>query len=248
MPVIASTNGGGTGVTAPAQSAPQFTAPRAMPQLQLVNDPEIVVEYEVSKIGPSGLKSVEVWITRDGGATWMSYAEEEAPSQITNGGKYQRTLKLPEDGVYGISLVVKSKAGLGRPAPRAGDIPELLVELDTLPPEGTLLPPVPDQKNRNTLILSWTAKDRNLGPTPITLEWAETAAGPWQLIAANLQNNPGRFPWALPASMPSHVYLKMTIRDAAGNTGVAVTDRPQLVDVSEPEGRLIRVTPLNKKQ
>jgi hypothetical protein len=107
---------------------------------------------------------------------------------------------------------------------------------------------VPDQKNRNTLILSWTAKDRNLGPTPIKLEWAETATGPWQLIAANLQNNPGRFPWALPTSMPSHVYLKMTISDAAGNVGVAVTDRPQLVDVSEPEGRLIRVTPLNKKQ
>jgi hypothetical protein len=247
MAVIATTNSGGPSAATQPTTNLQPAHPRTMPDLQLVNDPEIVLEYKVSNIGPSGLKSIEVWITRDGGATWTSYAEEETPALIANGGTYQRTLKLPEDGVYGISLVVKSKAGLGRPAPRAGDVPEMLVELDTVPPEGTLLPPVPDPKTRNTLNLSWTAKDRNLSDTPITLEWAETPTGPWQMIAANWRNS-GRYPWTLPQSMPSHVYLKMTIRDAAGNVGVAVTDRPQLVDVSEPEGRLIRVTPLNKKQ
>ena len=243
MQVIATTNNAAT--YAPAQAAPNLQ-PRGMPQLQLVNDPEIVLEFEVSKVGPSGLKSIEVWVTRDGGASWTSYAEEESPSQITSGGKYERRLKLPEDGVYGISLVVKSKAGLGRPAPRAGEIPEMLVELDTVPPEGTLLPPVPDAQKPNTLILGWTANDRNLGKTPITLEWADAPSGSWQPIAANLPNT-GQYSWKLPATIPSHVYLKMTICDAAGNVGVAVTDRPQLVDVSEPQRRLIRVTPLNKR-
>jgi hypothetical protein len=246
MQVIASTNNSAAGTAPALPNSGQPTAPRGMPQLQLVNDPEIVLEYEISKIGPSGLKSVEVWITRDGGASWLCYAEEESPAQITSGGKYQRTLRLPEDGVYGISLVVKSKAGLGRPAPRAGEVPEMLVELDTVPPEGSLLPPVPDPQKRNTLTLIWTAKDRNLGSNPITLEWAESPTSPWQTIATN-QPNTGRYAWTLPASIPSHVYLRMTIRDAAGNVGVAVTDRPQLVDVSEPEGRLLRVTPLNKR-
>ena len=103
-----------------------------------------------------------------------------------------------------------------------------------------------DSQRRDCLVLSWIAKDRNLGATPITLEWSERPTGPWQPIAANLPNT-GRHPWHLPPSLPSHVYLKMTVRDTAGNMAVAVTREPQLVDLSEPEGRLLRVTTANKK-
>jgi hypothetical protein len=247
MQAIASTSDGTQNPALPAPPSAPPVQPRGLPPLQIVNDSEIVLEYEVSKVGPSGLKTVEVWVTRDGGASWRLFAEDPEAAQMSNGGKYLRTLKLPEDGVYGISLVVKSKAGLGRPAPRPGDAPEMLVELDTLPPEGTLLPPVPDAQKRNTLILAWTAKDRNLGATPITLEWAEQPTGPWQSIAVNLPNTE-RYSWTLPPALPSHVYLKMMVKDTAGNVGVAVTRDAQLVDLSEPEGRLIRVTPANKRQ
>jgi hypothetical protein len=243
---IASTSDMSQGSPVPAQQ-PAAAANRSLPQLQVVNEPEIEVEYEVSKVGPSGLGKVEVWITRDAGANWVRFAEDPEASQATTAGKYKRTLMLPGEGVYGISLVVKSKAGMGKAAPRSGDIPEMLVEVDTTPPEAQLLPLMPDPQRRDTLILSWTAKDRNLGPAPITLEWAERPTGPWQPIATGLQNT-GPFAWHLPPSLPSHVYLKLTVRDTAGNVAVAVTRDPQLVDLSEPEGRLIRVAPVNKKQ
>jgi hypothetical protein len=217
-----------------------------MPELQLVNEPEVVLEYQVSNVGPSGVGKVEVWITKDGGTNWMRFAEDPEASQATNGGQYQRTLPLPGEGVYGISLVVKSKAGMGRPGPRPGDVPEMLLEVDTTPPDAQLHPLLPDPQQRDTILLSWTAKDKNLATTPITLEWAERPAGPWQPIAANVQNT-GRHPWRLPHNLPSHVYLKLTVRDGVGNTAVAVTREAQLVDLSEPEGRLLRVTPASKK-
>jgi len=248
MQAIASTSDAAPGSPRQAQAATQPNQSRSMPPLQLVNDPEIILEYEVQKVGPSGLKSVEVWLTRDGGASWQIFAEDDKAAEMTSGGKYVRTLRLPQDGVYGLSLVVKSKAGLGRPAPRAGELPEMLVEVDTVAPEGTLYSPTPDTSNRNTLILSWIAKDRNLGKTPITLEWAEQPSGAWQPIATN-QPNSGSYAWKLPPALPSHVYLKMTMRDEAGNVGVAVTSQPQLVDLSEPEGHITRVTTTaNKKQ
>src|SRR5262249_3490496 len=147
------------------------------------------------------------------------------------GGKYQRTLMLPGEGVYGISLVVRSKAGMGRPAPRPGDAPEMLVEVDTTPPEAQLLPLQPDTQRRDTVQLSWIAKDRNLHERPVTLEWAERPVGPWQLIAAKLPIT-GRFAWQLPPSLPSHVYLRLSVQDSAGNVAVALTRDPQLVDLS----------------
>ena len=249
MVAIASSADASQGSPVPVQM-PNHTQPRSMPAVQIVNEPEIVVDYEVSKIGPSGLGKIEVWITRDTGATWTRFAEDPDANQATTGGQYKRTLTLPGQGVYGISLVVKSKAGIGKPAPRAGDIPEMLVEVDTTPPEAQLLELVPDPQRRDTVILSWVATDRNLAPNPVTLEWAANATGPWQIIAANLPNtlqNSGRFPWLLPKSLPSHVYLKLTVRDTAGNEAVAVTREPQLVDLSEPEGRLVRVMPANKR-
>jgi hypothetical protein len=249
MVAIASSADGSQGSPVPVQM-PNQASPRSMPAVQVVNEPEIVVEYELSKVGPSGLSKIEVWITRDRGANWERFAEDRDANQATAGGRYQRTLPLPGEGVYGISLVVKSKAGIGKPAPRAGDIPEMLVEVDTTPPEAKLLELMPDPQRRDTVILSWVATDRNLAPNPVTLDWAEKAAGPWQTIAANLPNsqqNSGRYPWLLPKTLPSHVYLKLTVRDTAGNEAVAVTREPQLVDLSEPEGRLVRVMPANKR-
>jgi hypothetical protein len=219
---------------------------RALPTLQVVNDPEIVLEYEVSKIGPSGLSKIEVWLTRDNGGTWTRFAEDPDVNQSTVAGQYKRTLMLPGEGVFGIRLIVQSKAGIGKQPPRSGDLPEMLVQVDTTPPKATLFEPVPDPQHPSTMLLSWKVTDDNLAATPITLEWAEKSTGPWQVIAGNLPNN-GRHPWSLPRNLPSHVYLRLTARDTAGNEAVAVSRDPQLVDLTEPEGRLVRITPASKR-
>jgi hypothetical protein len=243
--IVATSKDNSQGSPVPAPVAP-LAGNRQLPPLQLINDREIMLEYEVSKVGPSGLGSVEVWITRDGGMKWDKFATDPDAPGFTTGGKYQRTLELPGDGVYGITLVVRNTVGLGKPPPRSGDAPDMLIEVDTIPPEAALRKPMPDPAKRDSMLLTWTATDRNLGANPITLEWAEQQQGPWYTIRADLPNT-GRYSWQLPAKMPSHVFLKLTVRDNAGNVAVALTEQAQLIDVSEPEVHLIRVAPVSRK-
>jgi hypothetical protein len=89
-------------------------------------------------------------------------------------------------------------------------------------------------------VLTWTARDDNLAPNPITLQWAERKGGTWHTVAANLPNS-GRHVWTLPSNLPDRVYLRVIARDTAGNEGVAETPEPQLVDLSEPEGVILGV-------
>jgi hypothetical protein len=192
-------------------------------------------------VGPSGVASVELWWTKNDGQDWDKYAFDDQIKAPVTGGKYQRTLELPGDGLYGFALVVRSPAGRGRAAPRPGDVPEVRIEVDTIPPVAQLYAPQADAKNPDSLLLTWLAKDQNLSQNPVTLEWSENRNGPWHPIASNAPNT-GRHVWSLPEHRPVEVYLRLKVRDTAGNEGVAVTAEPQNVDLSEPEGRIVNIS------
>ena len=208
-----------------------------------MNRPEVVLKYELAKVGKSGIGSVDLWLTQDDGQTWTRYADDPDAKGSTQNSVNQRTVELDGPGVYGFILVVKSRAGLGKAPPKAGDVPDIRVEVDTTPPLAQLFAPSPDtdQQRPNALVLKWVAKDDNLHPNPIVLEWAEQREGPWNNIAGPIPNV-GRYSWQLPDRLPVAVYMRLRVRDLAGNESVAVTPEPQLVDLSEPEGKLIDVT------
>ncbi|MCI0639172.1 MAG: hypothetical protein L0Y72_07950 [Gemmataceae bacterium] len=250
----------GNGWTPPAQGAvdpnvrlvadsganPPSTPPIApvskkpLPTVQYVNQTEVTLEYELAKVGPSGVGSVDLWWTQNDGHSWERFAEDPEIKGTTKSGRHKRTLDLPGDGLYGFALVVKSAAGLGKAPPRAGDAPEIRIEVDTSQPVAQLFSPTPDPDRPNALLLKWAVRDNNLTVTPITLEWAERREGPWNVIVANAGNTQ-KHSWQLPEKLPVQVFLRLRARDAAGNEGVAVTTEPQLVDLSEPEGRLVNV-------
>src|SRR5262249_29465598 len=107
----------------PTSSAPVQKTP--LPPLQYVNHPRVLLEYELNKVGPSGIGKVELWYTTNDGQSWELCADDPRVEGATNGGRHQRAIDLPGDGVYGFHLVVKSRAGLGKPPPRAGDPPQI---------------------------------------------------------------------------------------------------------------------------
>jgi hypothetical protein len=243
--LAATTDNAVTTTTAPPRAGPAEgpTGRRPLPPLQVVKSPQVTLEYAVDKVGPSGVGKVELWLTRDDGQTWRRYAvDESAEGQpAAKNGKHQRAVELPPaDGVYGLTLVVQSRAGLGKPPPKPGEVPQMRIELDSKAPEAQLFVPTPAPDRRDALVLTWTATDRNLAPNPITLEWAEQKDGEWHTIAARLANT-GRHVWQLPPKLPDRVYLRLTVRDTAGNEGVAVSREPQLVDLSEPEGTILGI-------
>jgi hypothetical protein len=234
-------------------AAPGFgpeTARGALPPVKIVNKRDVKLDFEVAKVGPSGLGGADVYVTLNEGATW-SRLPGELPVSLATAGELHAgpvrgsvTVQLPAEGTaYGFIVAVKSKAGLARPAPKPGEPPQVRIELDATPPRAELIRPAPDPSQRDTLVLAWTAVDRNLPSTPITLEWAQRKEGPWSPIGNGPLPNNGQYAWHLPDGIPSRVFLRLTVRDTAGNAAVAQTDKPELIDLSVPETSIIGVAP-----
>jgi hypothetical protein len=222
----------------------------ALPPLRITNKRQVKLEFEVAKFGPSGLGSVEVYSTTDEGANWEKFPEPQVSLPVSGEVKGAAplpgsvTLTVPRDGVvYGFYLVVRSRAGLGKPAPKSGDAPHIRVEVDTTAPSAELYKPAPDPaRPTGGLVLSWKADDKNLAANPISLEWAARPDGPWSFIGEPQLPNTGRYNWLVPDSLPPKVFLRLTVRDTAGNTAVAQTHEPVLVDLSVPEVQGVKIS------
>ncbi len=203
----------------------------SMPPLLVTNKKPFALEYDVTDDGPSKLRSVDLYMTRDGGQNWSHCCNDpDLKSPIL--------VDLPGDGVYGLRLMLTSGAGLTLGPPQPGELPELLVEIDRTPPAVQLFEPQLDPQRPNILVITWTASDRNLAPNPITLEWADQPSGPWNPIGGPALANSSRFDWQLPGTMPAEVYLRILVRDTAGNVTEAVTRTKILIDLHKPKAIL----------
>ncbi|HZV04236.1 MAG TPA: RNA polymerase sigma factor [Gemmataceae bacterium] len=137
----------------------------------------------------------------------------------------------PRDGIYWFIVeVLDTDGSWGRPKPVIQR--SLRVCVDTTPPEVKLFQP---QFKQNAFLLSWEAKDANLGKRPVTLEWAEQKDGPWHVIGEDHLPNTGSYTWdfsytwKLLGSKPSECYLRIRVRDKAGNEACAAMDKPILI-------------------
>jgi hypothetical protein len=237
-----------TPVGYPTATAPTTPANvnSALPQLTIVRRDFVKLEFEVARCGPSGVGTVDVYLTTDDGMHWER-TQHDVPVTMLAGTEYMAGMplrgsvlvKLPQPEVpYGIYLVVKSKANLGEPPPTPGKLPQMRVEVDVKAPEAQLLlPPTPDPARENTLVFHWTAHDRNLDHNnAISLEYSETPNGPWRFIGGPTIPNTGHISWVVPGEIPTgRVYLKLTVRDLAGNVSVATTPEPGvLIDTVVP--------------
>jgi hypothetical protein len=220
------------------------TPPSADKELakEVVNNRRVTLEYEVSKSGPSGIGSVDLYMTQDDGLNWQRVEAEHGPAVPGRPGEpMRRTLSvlLGQDGTYGFTLIVRSKAGqTSRLEPKANEPPAMRLELDTKVPEAELYRPEPSPTQKDALVIQWKANDKNLGPRPISLEWAEQPRGEWKPIGDKQIANTGSHTWQLPEGMPAKVYLRLTVRDKGGNVAVAETRLPVLIDLVKPVAEL----------
>jgi hypothetical protein len=211
-----------------------------IPGKRWVNSKRITLNYEIQEKGPSGVSAVELWFTRDG-QKW-----EKFPKEQTNPAA-PFVFEVPEEGIYGFTLVIRNGVGLGPPPPRTGDPPQLWVEVDLTKPAvhyaNTEVGRGPDT---GTLTITWAAVDKNLAREPITLSYAEDAKGPWTPIEKNLENT-GRYVWRKGAGAPHRFFVKVEAVDKAGNVGDAVTIKPVLFDLVQVKGRITGVEPVQSR-
>ncbi len=205
----------------------------------LVANPKFKLQYAIDDAGPDGPATVELWITQDGGRTWIRRGDDPdrvSPIEVDLGG----------EGTYGLSLVARSASGLGDQPPAPGDPPQSWVEVDSTPPAVQLQPPqVGTGINSGKVAIAWRASDLHLPPRSVTLSWRLDQTGaPWQTIAEG-QENAGQFIWTVPPSVPQRFHVKVEAVDSVGHrSGAETTDTgPIMVDRSRPRSRIIGLDP-----
>lgn len=205
---------------------------------RLVNSKKISLQYQVRNAGPSGVALVEVWRTSDG-RKWEKFAQQE-------NARPPFVVEVEKEGLYGFILIPRSGVGLSRKAPVDGESPQLWVEVDLSSPQIKLLEPVVGTgRDNGKLTINWTAQDRNLGPDPITISYAEETNGEWKPIASRIRNT-GKFTWQMPPKTPYRFLIRVHAIDRAGNVGSDQTLHPVVVDLATPETVILGVDSISR--
>lgn len=202
-----------------------------------VNSRLFELEYHVDAMGTSGIGQVELWGTRDGGLTWDSYS-------IDRDTQSPMLVSVQDEGIYGFRVAVQSSLGMGGERPKSGDPPEVWVGVDLTQPEARILSArLGTGADAGQLIVHWEAKDQMLSARPVSLWFSETLGSRWTPIASELENT-GHYAWPLDRRLPPRVYLRLEVRDEAGNLATCETPQPVTVDRLRPSARIRNVRPV----
>jgi hypothetical protein len=208
--------------------------------LRMVGARTFEIEYDLNSVGPWGVAKVELWGTYNQGQTWESFSidhDNRSPVRVT----------VPAEGIYGFRILVDGANGASSAPPRSGDFPEFMVRVDLKAPQAQLRPIERGQGNQvDHLVLRWTASDDNLEKQPISLFYSSSPHGPWSTIAARLKNT-GNYSWRLQRHVPDQFYLRLEVRDMAGNLTTAQSQEPVTLMRPQPTGRLRGIRPVGPR-
>ncbi|MEI8383558.1 MAG: hypothetical protein WCJ09_25805 [Planctomycetota bacterium] len=226
-PAITKTNPGPTHVTQP-ELAPRNSHRR------IVNSRRFQVGYTIDDVGPSGVGAVELFITQDQGRKWWKYGDDpdrRSPFDV----------EVPQDGEYGFAIRVRSGVGLTNDPPLPGETPAIVVAVDQTPPTVELLSAQQGLgASSNRVQVRWRIADEHLASKPVAVYSSPTRTGPWEPVSG-WQDDQGGFEWTVAANSPPQFYVRVMVRDVAGNTAKAESPQPILVDLSRPTARIVDV-------
>jgi hypothetical protein len=224
--------------TVPAVAGPATVAPKqdgAPVHHLLVNSTHVFLEYRIEQAGPSGVGRVEIWCTRDKGQSWQKLGENpdrKSPAEVNLAG----------DGIYGLTLVVSNGLGFGAQPPVPGEAPDWWIEVDTTRPTAQITSVRLATEDGLAVHVAWTSQDRNLGNGPVELFYAASRQGPWVPMAKGLKGE-GQFRWLPPLDIGPHAYVRLAVRDLAGNITVTETTNPvALDDLSRPRASIAGIS------
>lgn len=212
------------------EAAAAALAEPAVPPI-LVASPKFGLQYAVEDAGPNGPARVELFVTPDGGRTWLSRGEDPdrtSPFDVDLGG----------EGRFGLKLVTTSAANQGDRPPVAGEPPQTVVEVDSAGPSVALDRP---QLSGNRLVIAWQATDPHPASRPvmISIRAADSPDARWQIITPTPVDNTGQYQWLISPKCPARIQVRVDVRDALGNLGFAETAEPVIVDRTRPKGRIL---------
>ena len=202
--------------------------------IRIVNSTGFEIGYQLNNVGPSGVESVELFITNDNGKRWWKYGTDEDKQSPFN-------VEVPAAGTYGFVMRVHSGAGLASTSPNNGDEPDMSVIVDQTAPEAKLLSLKPGTGDKGAQVtIRWQVADQYPSGAPVSLSYATSLDGPWIPITG-WQEDKSEFAWRINPQIPPRVYIKLDARDAAGNISSATSEQPVSVDLSRPTAKIVDV-------
>lgn len=220
---------------------PPSLGPQTFPRmvLQLTKTRQVVLDCDVRRVGISGIAFAEIWAKGEKGP-WVRLertAWANGPLSAT----------LPNEGRFGLKVVLESQAGLRSPEPIEATVPDLLVEADITPPKVELHElrgsPTPGVVN-----IGWTTTDKNPAVERTRVEYS-TDSQTWHMIEGFNPAHPHvvdkvRFAcaWTVPQGIGHRVKLRVTVEDRVGNRATATSTEHVSVDMVIPEGQLKLLT------
>ena len=202
---------------------------------QIVNNRVFDIAYQVDDVGPSGVSSVDLFVTENNGGEWFRYDSDidlQSPFQVDTRG----------EGTFGFAIRVRNGLGFSEPPPQPGERPSIVILVDQTPPHADLAQPQVLADGHGRVHLTWQIADQNLSAAPVRLESAVSAAGPWTPLF-DWQMDERSFEMPIQPGMPTTLHFRLLVRDAAGNVTIAQTTQPLLIDQQRPTARLLRVQP-----
>jgi hypothetical protein len=203
---------------------------------------EIDVAVNVNDAGPSGLSSVQLWMSRDDGATWV-----EGP-MITETPMKSIHVKASNDGYYRLALVSIDQAGNSSALPRGKADDQFIMLVDSVKPVISLPSAngITDaDKAGPTARRAYKAGDRvqvqfiikevKLADNPVSIYLQTDPAKGWTELGKNLPAD-AAFRFELPKIATKNARLKITAVDVAGNLGEAVAAETFSIDTEVGSG------------
>jgi hypothetical protein len=133
-------------------------------------------------------------------------------------------------------------------APKAGDPADVWVQVDATPPQCRFTTVTYGQdEHAGKLDIRWEAADPNLGERPVTILMSDRPDSGYSVVAAGLPNT-GQYFWPYDPRSPQQIYLRLEVRDEAGNVGFYQIPEPIRVEGLTPKGRIRSVTPVEMGQ
>jgi hypothetical protein len=181
-------------------------------RMRMTSAMQFELDYEIDAAAANGVRSVELWGTRDKGQTWSRWqvdADRQSPLDV----------RVDAEGTYGFRIVIVGNNGLAGDAPRNGDDADLWVGVDTTAPIVEITTATYGVgEHAGQLDIRWRASDASFGERPMSILFSDKATGPWTTIAVDIPNS-GRYFWPIDPRAPEQLYLRMEARDLAGNKG-----------------------------
>ena len=205
------------------------------PHTAIVNSLRCRLDFALDPV-PGGISEIEVWASTDGGKNWKSVG-------VSPDGKSPATVEFPSEGKYSLAFVVRPAMGLASALPKPGEPPDGYIVVDTTLPSASLIDVKPGVGSEaGFLLISWKAEDAHLAEDSITFWYATQAGGPWQLISDRVANV-GTYRWPLPKKIASPIWVRMEVRDRAGNVTRCETPLPVALEGPRARVRVLNVTP-----